>query len=183
MKNCLATSARQAGSGGGTAVWLPTQPEELWSSASGAHHCHTSERQEDWQGNCKSGPLPNPNKHTHTCIYACARTHRGIKGSWPLQPMVPILIILCSIPSFELEVLASKNEVKGNIPSEWRLKKCSKFCHSVLYSPYLSQSLQALYVSREDFRIIRNPTKIASLPSCIGAKESFLWFVLLSLDF
>lgn len=56
-----------------------------------------------------------PAKHTHTCIYACARTHRGIKGSWPLQPMVPILIILCSIPSFELEVLASKNEVKGDI--------------------------------------------------------------------
>ena len=56
--------------------------------------------------------LTNTPTHAYTHVHAHTEASR-IPGH--SSPWFPILIILCSIPSFELEVLASKNEVKGNI--------------------------------------------------------------------
>ena len=56
---------------------------------------------------------------TNTCTHADTHVHAHTEASRVTghsSLWFPILIILCSIPSFELEVLASKNEVKGNIP-------------------------------------------------------------------
>ena len=56
--------------------------------------------------------------NTPTLAYTHVHTHRASRVPGHSSLWFPILIILCSIPSFKLEVLASKNEVKGNIPSE-----------------------------------------------------------------
>lgn len=113
--------------------------------------------------------------HTHAHIHAHTEASRA-----PATPAYDFFSNHSfSISALDLEFLTPKEKVKIFLRL---LKKCSEFCHSILYSPYLSRSLLVLYVSREVFTTIRNPQNSSRTNLDLSKKNHFFDFVSSSLD-